>query len=222
MAVLFALVLICGGLTILAVLLSGAAIALTSNKKSDGVGCVGWLVADAPRVAMGDIAPLVRRPVTIDPDGSYPELGVRSFGKGTFHKPQLPGIEVGTKKLFTVESGDLVFNIVFAWEGAVAVASSGDAGRVGSHRFLTCVPDPDRATADFLRFWFLGDEGMLALGQASPGGAGRNRTLGIKALEAIKVPVPSLEGKRCSGPTLSGISYTDCACATPICSSNWN
>jgi hypothetical protein len=33
---------------------------------------------------------------------------------------------------------------------------------------------------------------MLALGQASPGGAGRNRTLGLKALEAIKVPVPSL------------------------------
>lgn len=153
------------------------------------------IIADAPRVAMGEIAPLVRRPVTIDPDGSYPELGVRSFGKGTFHKPALPGIEVGTKKLFTVEAGDLVFNIVFAWEGAVAVSSTSDAGRVGSHRFLTCVPDPDRATADFLRFWFLSEEGMLALSQASPGGAGRNRTLGIKALEAIKVPVPSLDAQ---------------------------
>lgn len=153
------------------------------------------IIADAPRVAMGEIAPLVRRPVIIDPDASYPELGVRSFGKGTFHKPSLPGIEVGTKKLFTVEAGDLVFNIVFAWEGAVAVAAEADAGRVGSHRFLTCVPDPDRATSEFLRFWFLGEEGMLALGQASPGGAGRNRTLGIKALEAIKVPVPSLDAQ---------------------------
>lgn len=151
------------------------------------------IIANAPRVAMGEIAPLVRRPVVIDPDASYPELGVRSFGKGTFHKPALPGIEVGTKKLFTVEAGDLVFNIVFAWEGAVAVAADKDAGRVGSHRFLTCVPDPNRATSEFLRFWFLGEEGMLALGQASPGGAGRNRTLGIKALEAIKVPVPSLD-----------------------------
>ena len=153
------------------------------------------IIADAPRVAMGEIAPLVRRPVVIDPDTSYPELGVRSFGKGTFHKPALPGIEVGTKKLFTVEAGDLVFNIVFAWEGAVAVAADKDAGRVGSHRFLTCVPDPNRATSEFLRFWFLGEEGMLALGQASPGGAGRNRTLGIKALEAIKVPVPSLDAQ---------------------------
>lgn len=153
------------------------------------------IIADAPRVAMGEIAPLVRRPVVIDPDASYPELGVRSFGKGTFHKPSLPGIEVGTKKLFTVEAGDLVFNIVFAWEGAVAVAAEADAGRVGSHRFLTCVPDPGTATPEFLRFWFLGEEGMLALGQASPGGAGRNRTLGIKALEAIKVPVPPLDAQ---------------------------
>jgi type I restriction enzyme S subunit len=153
------------------------------------------IITAAPRVAMGEIAPLVRRPVVIDPDASYPELGVRSFGKGTFHKPSLPGIEVGTKKLFYVEAGDLVFNIVFAWEGSVAVATGKDAGRVGSHRFLTCVPDPSQLTADFLRFWFLSAEGMLALGQASPGGAGRNRTLGIKALEAIKVPLPSLDAQ---------------------------
>ena len=36
---------------------------------------------------------------------------------------------------------------------------------------------------------------MLALGQASPGGAGRNRTPGIKAVEASKVPVPSLDAQ---------------------------
>lgn len=153
------------------------------------------IVSDAPRVSMEEIAPLVRRKVVIDPDASYPELGVRSFGRGTFHKPSLPGIEVGTKKLFTIEPRDLVFNIVFAWEGAVAVAADDDGGRVGSHRFLTCVPDPNRATAEFLCFWFLGEQGMVALGQASPGGAGRNRTLGIKALQNIKVPVPSLDAQ---------------------------
>lgn len=153
------------------------------------------VVAGAPMVSMGDIAPLVRRPVVIDPDGSYPELGVRSSGKGTFRKPLLSGIEVGTKRLFEIHEGDLLFNIVFAWEGAVAVTSAADHGRVGSHRFLTCVPDPQRATSKFLLYYFLTPEGTARLGAASPGGAGRNRTLGLKALESIVVPAPSLDAQ---------------------------
>ncbi|MCY4393928.1 MAG: restriction endonuclease subunit S [Rhodospirillaceae bacterium] len=145
-----------------------------------------------PLRSMAEVAPLVRRPVEIEPDKSYPELGVRSFGRGTFHKPALDGAQVGTKKLFHIEPGDLVFNIVFAWEGAVAVVQSDDKGRVGSHRFLTCVTAPNTVTADFLQFYFLTHDGLQQLGEASPGGAGRNRTLGLKKLEAIKVPVPPI------------------------------
>ena len=150
----------------------------------------------APRRPMAEVAPLIRRPVEIEPDGAYPELGVRSFGRGTFHKPVLPGSEVGTKKLFEIAPGDLLFNIVFAWEGAVAIAQPADTGRVGSHRFLTCVPEPATATADFLLFYFQTPEGLQRLGEASPGGAGRNRTLGLKKLETIEVPLPPLETQR--------------------------
>jgi type I restriction enzyme S subunit len=147
----------------------------------------------APLRPMSEVAPLVRRPVEIDLDGTYPELGVRSFGKGTFHKPDLSGSEVGNKKLFSINAGDLLFNIVFAWEGAVAVAQPADDGRVGSHRFLSCVPAPDTASVEFLRFYFSTREGLQKLGEASPGGAGRNRTLGLKKLEDLQVPVPSIE-----------------------------
>jgi type I restriction enzyme, S subunit len=153
-----------------------------------------WAVAkDAQRLPIGEVAPLVRRPVKVDVGAEYPELGVRSFGKGTFHKPPLSGTAVGSKKLYRIEPGDLVFNNVFAWEGAVAVAQSADAGRVGSHRFITCVPRPGLVTATFLCFYFLTGEGLERLGEASPGGAGRNRTLGLEALAKIQVPVPPLE-----------------------------
>ena len=145
-----------------------------------------------PLRPMAEVAPLVRRPVEIDLDAAYPELGVRSFGRGTFHKAELPGVDVGNKKLFRICAGDLVFNIVFAWEGAVAVAQPEDDGRVGSHRFLTCVPAPDTATVEFLRFYFSTPEGLQKLGEASPGGAGRNRTLGLKKLESLQVPVPPI------------------------------
>ena len=154
------------------------------------------VVEGAPCRPMAEVAPLVRRPVDVQPDRSYPELGVRSFGRGAFHKPALEGMEVGSKKLFRIQNGDLLFNIVFAWEGAVAIAREADNGRVGSHRFLTCVPDPGAATNEFLRFYFLTPEGLQKLGEASPGGAGRNRTLGLKKLAAIEVPVPPLDRQR--------------------------
>lgn len=147
----------------------------------------------ARELPMSNIAPLTRRPVSVDLSAEYPELGIRSFGKGTFHKPPVNGASVGTKKLYRIERGDLLFNIVFAWEGAVAVAQHDDDGRVGSHRFLTCVPRERVATSDFLCFHFLTDHGLLQLGESSPGGAGRNRTLGLKPLANIKVPVPPIE-----------------------------
>ena len=149
-------------------------------------------IADAPPRPMAEVAPLVRREQSIDLDGSYPELGIRSFGKGTFHKPPLSGSEVGTKRLYRIEPGDLLFSNVFAWEGAIAIAQPEDAGRFGSHRFITCHANAELTTAEFLRYHFLTDEGLLKIGDASPGGAGRNRTLGLEKLMAIEVPIPSL------------------------------
>ncbi|MBI5244402.1 MAG: restriction endonuclease subunit S [Elusimicrobia bacterium] len=151
------------------------------------------IVKDAQRKPMHLVAPIVRRPIEVRPTENYLELGIRSFGKGTFHKPSIIGIAVGSKKLFGIEPGDLVFSNVFAWEGAVAVARPEDAGRVGSHRFISCVPLDGIARAEFLKAYFLTQEGIDALGVASPGGAGRNRTLGIEALQRIEVPVPKIE-----------------------------
>lgn len=148
------------------------------------------ILSGAPMMKMSEVAPIVRRPVSVKMGEEYHELGVKSFGKGTFHKPPLDYLEVGTKKLYYIEPGDLVFSNVFAWEGAIAVAKPQDTGRVGSHRFITCIPKPGISTPDFLCFYFLTPEGLEKIGFASPGGAGRNRTLGLEKLEQIEVPVP--------------------------------
>lgn len=148
-------------------------------------------ILTASRVKMKVLAPLVRRAVTVDPTRSYPELGIRSFGKGTFHKPSINGSEIGNKKLFLIQPGDLIFNIVFAWEGAVAIAEDRDTDRFGSHRFLTCVVNEDIAMTPFVHYFFLTDIGLSELDKASPGGAGRNRTLSLNGLANIEVPIPS-------------------------------
>ncbi|MFC3629008.1 restriction endonuclease subunit S [Paracoccus angustae] len=145
---------------------------------------------------MREIAPLVRRPIETMPDQLYPEVGIRSFGRGVFHKKPKTGSELGEKRLFEWKEGDLLFNIVFAWEGAVAVATQAEDGKVGSHRFLTCVVDPKSADARYLFWWFTHDKGRDQLLRASPGGAGRNRTLGVEKLATIEVPLPPLHEQR--------------------------
>ena len=157
------------------------------------LGAYSKITAGAPVLRMAEVAPLVRRPVEVDLESEYLELGIRSFGNGTFHKAPVTGAALGTKRIFKIETGDLLFNIVFAWEGAVAVAKKEDHGRVGSHRFLTCVSKRGVATPDYLCFHLLTEQGLEDLGKASPGGAGRNRTLGLEALAAISVPVPSFD-----------------------------
>ena len=126
---------------------------------------VSWRTAP-----MGDVAPLVRRPVQPKLDELYREIGIRSFGNGIFHKAPITGLEIGDKRVFAVEPGDLLFNIVFAWEGAIAVASEAEQGMIGSHRFLTCVSDKSKADARFLNYWFMQAEGRDQLLRASPGG----------------------------------------------------
>jgi len=141
---------------------------------------------------MGDVAPQVKRPIVVDPLQQYTEIGVRSFGKGTFQKGPFSGLSLGSKRVFQIQHGDVVFSNVFAWEGAIAVAKREDDGIIGSHRFMTVVPQKDVLLPEFLSAYCLSPRGIADIRVASPGGAGRNRTLGQKKMAAIQVPVPSM------------------------------
>jgi restriction endonuclease S subunit len=154
------------------------------------------ITEDAPTKPFSEVAKLVRRWVKTKPDQNYPETGIRSFGKGTFHKPSLTGEQLGNKRICRIKAGDLVFMNVFAWEGAIAVAQPEDDGRVASQRFMMHEVLPDQATAEFLCYYFLTERGLEQIRGASPGSAGRNRTLGITKLEKIPVPVPPIEDQR--------------------------
>jgi type I restriction enzyme, S subunit len=145
----------------------------------------------APKKPLGELAPLNRRPVVVQVDGMYPQVAVRSFGRGTFHKPSLNGSDVTWQKPFLVRAGDILVSNIKAWEGAIAVASAEDDGRVGSHRYLTCVPLRNVTRARFVCFHLLTFEGLYDVGEASPGSADRNRTLSAKGLLRIPVPAPT-------------------------------
>lgn len=149
-------------------------------------------IADAPLRPMAEVAPIVKRPVNVDPGTTYNEVGARSFGKGLFIKPPFDGAEATWQKPVWIEPGDLVFSNIKAWEGAIAVAAPAHANCIASHRYITCVPNRRLASADFLRYYLLSEEGLEKIGNASPGTADRNRTLSVSSLMAIEVPTPPL------------------------------
>ena len=153
-------------------------------------------VANAPLRTMAEVAPSVRRPVGIDIEARYREVGARSFGKGLFLKPDFDGAEATWQKPVWIKSGDLVLSNIKAWEGAVAVAGAEHDGCIASHRYITCVPEPKQATAGFLAYYLLSEDGMEKIGAASPGTADRNRTLSLSNLGKIEVPVPPLSAQQ--------------------------
>lgn len=145
---------------------------------------------------VGEVLRLQRRAVEVEPLTTYTEIGVRSFGKGIFHKEPVTGVDLGSKRVFRVEPGDLILSNVFAWEGAVAVASEEERGCIGSHRFMTYIAFNGRADASYLRSFFLSEPGLRLLRDASPGSAGRNRTLAIERFEALEIPLPAPSEQR--------------------------
>lgn len=138
---------------------------------------------------IGDILELRREPIDVIANETYQEIGVRSFGKGLFIKPAVTGAEIGSKRVFAIQPGDLVVSNIFGWEGAVAVATSEHAGMIGSHRFMTWVPKSTDLDVRYLQHCLLSDTGLVDLRTASPGSAGRNRTLSINGFSAIRVPL---------------------------------
>jgi type I restriction enzyme S subunit len=123
----------------------------------------------------------------------YTEIGIRSFGKGIFHKTPVLGASLGNKRVLEIHPGDIVFSNVFAWEGAVAVASQAEAGKIGSHRFVTYTPISDKCDLEYLRLFFCSEAGLEVLRRVSPGSAGRNRTLNIAQFAKQLIPLPPLE-----------------------------
>ncbi len=137
----------------------------------------------------------VSRPVS-KPTSGYRALSIRSHGKGTFDRyvENPESIEMDT--LYVVKSGDIIVNITFAWEGAVALVPRDHDGGLVSHRFPTFIPKLERVDARYLRHALRMARFTYLLGIVSPGGAGRNRVLSKCDFLDLMVPLPPLDQQR--------------------------
>ncbi len=138
-----------------------------------------------------DILKRVRNPVDVQKDVDYKQIGIRSHGKGIFYKESVKGEELGNKAVFWVVPDCFIVNIVFAWELAVAKTTDKEVGFIASHRFPMYKAIEGLLDLDFITYMFKSPRGKYLLNVASPGGAGRNKTLGQKEFGELEVPIPS-------------------------------
>ncbi len=140
------------------------------------------------------LSPIVRE--RKKPIEAYTGLGMRSHGKGTFLKNLQNPEKNSMEYLYEVQGDDLIVNITFAWEGAIAIAKPTDTGALVSHRFPTYEFKRDSAIPDFFRYIILDKQFVYYLGVISPGGAGRNRVLNKSDFLKLRVFLPEVSEQK--------------------------
>ncbi|QOF68882.1 restriction endonuclease subunit S [Actinobacillus sp. GY-402] len=138
---------------------------------------------------LGDVINLIVREIP-KPTKPYTRISVRSHAKGTFHQFVDEPDKVAMENVYVVKEGDLIVNITFAWEHAIAVATKEDDGLVVSHRFPTYRTN-DKSDIQFLKYLVSKKEFKTQLELISPGGAGRNRVMSKKDFLEINISISS-------------------------------
>ncbi|TFH39288.1 MAG: restriction endonuclease subunit S [ANME-2 cluster archaeon] len=154
---------------------------------------VGIIPVDWGVVPTNKVLKTVKKAVNVEPNTEYREIGIRSHGKGIFHKNLVQGNKLGDKRVFWVEEKCFIVNIVFAWEQAVAITSENERGLIASHRFPMYKPKNNLIYLDYLLAFYQSPRGKFQLNLASPGGAGRNKTLGQKEFSQSLIPLPTID-----------------------------
>ena len=154
-----------------------------------------------------DIFDKIANSVDVKAEETYREIGIRSHGKGLFYKDEVTGEELGNKRVFWVEPNCFIVNIVFAWERAVARTTEKELGMIASHRFPMYKPKNTVVDLDYITKFFVTHKGKYILEMASPGGAGRNKTLGQKEFEENLICLPSYEEQKKIGSYLDSLDH---------------
>jgi type I restriction enzyme, S subunit len=109
----------------------------------------GWTM-----VNLGDVIRHVRDASAVELQGSYPNMGIFSFGKGTFEKPPILGTSTAARVLFRVRANQFIYSRLFAFEGAYAVVPEQLDGHFVSGEYETFECDKNQVTPAFLMAYF--------------------------------------------------------------------
>lgn len=150
-----------------------------------------------PKVSLDGVLIPVSRAALVEPTALYSILGAHWYAKGLYTKDVSQGAEIQAKYLYRVEEGDFVYNRLFGWKGAFAVASKENGGCYVSNEFPCFTVRPNLADGRFLWKYFSLPSVWDEVLKLSTGGTptSRNR-LKEDQLLGMEVALPPIEEQR--------------------------
>ena len=135
----------------------------------------------------------VERKCIIDDSAIYNCVGVRWYGMGAFIREQLLGMNIARKQQWIVNSGDVIYNKLFAWKGSFAIADTFVNGCIVSDKFPTYELNTDLVEPKFLSFYFQAPQIAQKAQDLSKGAAAISKlTLNPPQFWDLTIPLPSL------------------------------
>ena len=144
----------------------------------------GWT-----KVALGEVFDVDLDPVPVDASATYGMVGVLSYGRGLFQRPEQSGADTSYRTFYRLREGQIVLSQLFGWEGAIAPVTAAFAGRFVSSQFPTFRPKPHAEPA-FMRWLIRNPDLWSQLRQSAKGMGDRRRTLSPEIFFSAKSVLP--------------------------------
>jgi type I restriction enzyme S subunit len=152
---------------------------------------LGW-----KRTTLGSVMRPASDVVTVEADGSYPNVGIYSFGRGLFEKPNIEGDRTSAKMLNRIHAGQFIYSRLFAFEGAYGFVSPTFDMCFVSNEFPTFDPDPEVLDVRWLASYLRWPERWAELAGSSKGLGVRRQRVPVEAVLAHEVWLPPIEQQR--------------------------
>jgi type I restriction enzyme, S subunit len=147
--------------------------------------------------SFSEILRRVERRLVVDDDVEYATVGVRWYGNGAFVRERLLGAGIARKQQWTIRTGDVVYNKLFAWKGAFAIATDAVDGHLVSDKFPTYAVDQSIVDPRFLVYYFRTADIAMQAARLSKGAAAISKlTLNPPQFWDLTIPLPDLDEQR--------------------------
>ncbi len=142
---------------------------------------------------LGKLLHEVSRGSEVVAETRYPMMGVRSFGRGAFKAADLQGSDTSYARLRRVETNDVVYPKLMAWEGAFAVIQESLDGHFVSPEFCTFEVDVETACPAYIGQLLKSERFMSEVRKSATGTNVRRRRIQPTTFLNIEIPLPDLK-----------------------------